>query len=207
MVAQSVKNLPAKRETWVHYLGWEDPLDKSMATHSSPLAWSIPWTEEPGYSPWDDWATNTFTSFKSKLKMSCCSVAKSCSTLCNPMDCSVPGFPLLYYHPEFAGNHIHWVGDAIFCHSLLLLPSILPSVRVFSGELAPCIRWPEYWSFSFSINPSSEYSGLISLWIDWSELLAVQRILKSSPAPQFESINSSVLSLLYGSTLTSLHDS
>ena len=182
MVAQSVKNLPAMRETWVHSLGWEDLLDKSMATHSSPLAWSIPWTGEPGYSPWDDWATNTFT-FKSKLKICCCSVAKSCSTLSNPMNCSTPGFPLFYCHPEFAQTHIHWASDGIQpshpLSSLLLPPSIFPSIRVFSNESALCIRWPEYWSFSFSISPSNEYSGLISFRVDWLDLLAVQGTLKS----------------------------
>ena len=88
----------------------------------------------------------------------------------------------------------------------LLLPSIFPSIRVFSNELALCIRWPKYWSFSFSISPSSEYSRLISFRIDWFALLAVQGTLKPSPIPQFKGINSSVLSLLYGPTLTSIHD-
>ena len=86
----------------------------------------------------------------------------------------------------------------ILCCCRLLLPSIFPSIRVFSNESALCIRWPEYWSFSFSISPSSEYSGLISFRIDWFHLLAVQGTLKSSPAPQFESIHSSMFSLLYG---------
>ena len=94
----------------------------------------------------------------------------------------------------------------ILCHPLLLLPSIFPSIRSFSNELALRIKWPKYWSFSFSISPSSEYSGLISFKMDWLDLLAVRGILKSSPAPQFESINSLVLSLLYGTTLTSIHD-
>ena len=94
----------------------------------------------------------------------------------------------------------------ILCHPLLLLPSIFPSIRIFSNELALRIKWPKYWSFSFSISPSSEYSGLISFKMDWLDLLAVRGILKSSPAPQFESINSLVLSLLYGTTLTSIHD-
>ena len=93
----------------------------------------------------------------------------------------------------------------ILCHLLLLLLSIFPSIRVFSNELAPHIRWPKYWSFS--ISPSNEYSGLISFRIDWFDLLAVQGTLKeSSLAPQFEGINSSVLSLLYGPTFTSVHD-
>ena len=89
----------------------------------------------------------------------------------------------------------------ILCCSLLL-PSIFPSIRVFSNELALHIRWPKYWSFSFSKSPSNEYSGLISFRIDW---FAVQRTLQeSSPAPQFKSINSLALSLLYGPTLTSI---
>ena len=93
----------------------------------------------------------------------------------------------------------------ILCH-LLLLPSIFPSIRVFSNELALSIRWPKYWSFSFSGSPWNEYSGLISFRTDWFDDLAVQGTLKSSPAPQFKSINFSVLSLLYGPTLMSLHD-
>ena len=93
----------------------------------------------------------------------------------------------------------------ILCRPLLLLPSIFPSIRVFSNELALHIRWPEYWSFSFSISPSNEYSGLISFRKDWFDLLTVQGTLKSSPSPQFKSINSSVLSFLYSPTLTSIH--
>ena len=93
------------------------------------------------------------------------------------MDCSTPGFPVHHQLPELAQTHVHWVGDAIQpSHPLssLLLPSIFPSIRVFSNESALPIRWPKYWSFSFSINPSSEYSGLISLRIDWLDLFAVQ---------------------------------
>ena len=77
----------------------------------------------------------------------------------------------------------------ILCHPLLLLPSIFPNIKVFSSESALCIRWPKYWSFSFSISPSNEYSGLVFFRIDLFDLLAVQRTLKSSLAPQFESIN------------------
>ena len=91
----------------------------------------------------------------------------------------------------------------LFCP--LLLPSIFPSIRVFSNESALRVRWPKYWSFS--ISPSNEYSGLISFRINWFDLLAVWETLKeASPAPQFESISSSVLSLLYSPTLTSIHD-
>ena len=98
-----------------------------------------------------------------------------------------------------------WCLPAI-CHPLLLLPSTFPSIRDFASELALRIRWPKYWSFSFRISPSSEYSGLISFRINWFDLLAVQGTLKSSPVPQFESINSSAPSLLYGPTLTFVHD-
>ena len=91
------------------------------------------------------------------------------------------GFPVLHCLLEFAQTHVHWVGDAIQpSHPMppfLLLPSIFPSIRVFSNELALYIRWAKYWSFSFS--PSSEYSGLISCNINWFDLLAIQRTLKS----------------------------
>ena len=92
----------------------------------------------------------------------------------------------------------------MLCRPLLLLPSIFPSIRVFSNELALCIRWPKYWSFS--ISPSNEYSGLTFFRTDWFDLLAVQGALKGLPAPQFKSINSLMVNLLYGPTLTSIHD-
>ena len=94
----------------------------------------------------------------------------------------------------------------ILCRPLLLPPSIFPSIRVFTNELALCIRWPKYWSFSFSISPSNEYSRLISFRMDWLDLLAVQGTLKSSPTPQFKIINSLVFSFLYSPILTSIHD-
>ena len=94
----------------------------------------------------------------------------------------------------------------ILCHPLLLLPSIFPSIRVFSNESALHIRWPKYWNFSFSISPSNEHPGLISFRMDWLDLLAVQGTQVSSPTPQFKSINSLVLSFLYCPTLTSTHD-
>ena len=97
-------------------------------------------------------------------------------------------------------NHV------ILCHPLLLLPSVFPSIRIFSNESALCIRWPKYWSFSFNISPSNEHSGLISLRMDWLDLLTVQWTIESSPTPQFKTINSSVLSFLYSPTLTSIHD-
>ena len=87
-----------------------------------------------------------------------------------------------------------------------LLPSIFPSIRVFSNESALLIRWPKYWSFSFNISPSSEHPGLITFRMNWVDLLAVQGTLKSSPTPQFKSINSLALSFLYSPTLTSIPD-
>ena len=95
----------------------------------------------------------------------------------------------------------------ILCGPLLLLPSVFLSIRVFSNEAALRIRWPKYWSFSFSISPSNEHPGLISFRMDWLDLLAVQGTLKtSSSTPHFKSINSSGLSFLYSPTLTSTHD-
>ena len=94
----------------------------------------------------------------------------------------------------------------ILCRPLLLLPSIFPSIRVLSNESVLRIRWSKYWSFSFKISPSNEYSGMISFRIDWLDLLAVQGTLESSPTPQFKSINSLALSFLYGPTLTSIHN-
>ena len=94
------------------------------------------------------------------------------------MDCSTPGFPVLHHLPEFAQTHdlesVMPSNRLILCHSLLLRPSIFPSIRVFSKESALCIRWPKYWSFSFSISPSNEYLGLISFRFDWFDLIAVQ---------------------------------
>ena len=95
---------------------------------------------------------------------------------------------------------IEWVmpsNHLVLCCPLLLL-SIFPSIRVFSNESVLCIRWPKFWRFSFSISPSNEYSGLISLRVDWFDLLVVQRTLKSPPTPQFQSINSLLLSPVHG---------
>ena len=123
-------------------------------------------------------------SFFSFNVVCCCLVTQSCLTLCKSMDCSMPGLPVIHHLPEFAQIHVHRVSDDIQpSHPLsfpLLLPLIFPSIRIFSNVSVLCIRWPKYWtSFSFSISPSSEYSGLISFRIDWFVLLAVQRTLKS----------------------------
>ena len=135
------------------------------------------------------------------------SVAQSCLTLrlhglqhTNPPCPSPSLLKLMSIELVMPSNHL------ILCHPLLLLPSIFPSIRVFSNESVPHIRWPKYWSFSFSINPSNEYSGLISFRIDWLDFLAVRDSQKSSPRPQFKFICSSGLSFLCGPTLTSIHD-
>ena len=101
-------------------------------------------------------------------------------TLCDLIDCSLPGFPVHHQLLELAQVHVHRVGDAIQpSHPLIFLPSVFPSIRVFSNESFLHIRWPKYWSFSFNISLSNEYSGLISFTIDWFDLLAVQGTLKS----------------------------
>ena len=105
------------------------------------------------------------------------------SNSCDPMDCSTLGLPIPHHLSEFAKfmptELVMPFSHLILCHPLFLLPSILPSIRVFSSELAVHIKWPKYWSFSFSISPSNEYSGLISFKINWFNLPVVQGILKS----------------------------
>ena len=121
------------------------------------------------------------------------SVSQSC--LCDPMDCSTPGLPVHHQLPELLklmsiesvmpSNHL------ILCHHLLLLPSVFPSIRVFSNESILYIRWPQYWSFSFNISPPNEYSGLISFTMDRLALLAGQGTLKS--LLQYHSSKASIL--------------
>ena len=110
------------------------------------------------------------------------SVAQSRRTLCDPMNCNTAGLPVHHQFPEFTQTHVHQVSDAIqpsLCNPLLLLPSIPSSIRVFSNESTLCMRWPKYWSFTFSISPSKEIPELISFRMDWLDLLAVQGTLKS----------------------------
>ena len=116
----------------------------------------------------------------------CPSVQFSCSVVSNSLQAHEPQRARLPVHHqllELTQTHVHWVGDPsnhlILCRPLLLLPSILPSIRVFSNESVLCIKWPKYWSFSFSISPSNEYSGLISFRMGWLDLLAVQGTLKN----------------------------
>ena len=119
---------------------------------------------------WSDWALSIVSS-----------VAQLYPTLCTLKDCNTPGFPVHHQLPELAPTQVHPVSDAIQpshpLYPLLLLPSIFPSIRVFSNESVLYIRWPKYWSFSFSISPRNEYSGLISFRIDWLDPLAVQETL------------------------------
>ena len=117
------------------------------------------------------------------LKIQFSSVVQSCPTLCDPMDRSMPGFPVhhqlrsllkfMSIESVMPSNHL------ILCHPLLLPPSVFRSIRLFSNESALCIGWPKYWSFSLSISPSNEYSGLFSFRMDWLDLLGVQGTLKS----------------------------
>ena len=116
-----------------------------------------------------------------KLRFS--SVTQSCLTFCDPMDCSVPSFPVLHQLPELIElmsiKSVMPCNHLILCCPLLLLPSIFPSIRIISNESVFHIRWPKCWSFSFSISPSNEHSRLISFRIDWLYLLEVQGTLKS----------------------------
>ena len=140
----------------------------------------------------------------------CFSVAQSCPTLCDPMDCTTPGFPVLHHLREFAQTHVHGVSDAIQPSHPLSSPSLPFCLsqdqglfqRVCSSHQVAKV----YWSFSFSISPSNEYSGLISFRIDWFDLPAVQGTQESSPTPQFKSVSSLELSLLYGPTHTSIRN-
>ena len=132
-----------------------------------------------------DWACEVHC-----IDICCCSVAQSCPTLCNPMDCSTSGFPVLHRlldYSKLLKIHIYWHDDAtqpsILCHLLLFLSSIFPRIRVFSSESALHIKQPKYWSFSVSISPSNEYSGLISFRIDWFDLPVVPGTHKSLLQP------------------------
>ena len=140
LVVQIVKKLPAMWHTWAQFLGLEYSLERELVTHSNILAWKIPWTKEPcglqstgSQRVGHDWVTNIHISklkntnikYVQFLYISCFSVAQSCLTLCDPMDCSMSAFPLLHHFLEFAQTHVHWVDDAIQSSHLLLPPSPL----------------------------------------------------------------------------------
>ena len=134
-------------------------------------------------------------------------VVQSCPTLCNPMDCSIPGFlsfTISWSLLKLTSNKSLMPSNHLVLCCPLLLPSIFPSIRVFSNELALIIRWPKYWTFSLSTSPSKEYSGLFSFRMDWFELLVVQGTLKS--LPQHHSWKVSILqsSVFFMAQLTSI---
>ena len=161
-------------ETQVQCLGQEDCLKKEMATHSSVLAWKIPWTQDPGRLQSMQSKRIQFSSLQSlsrvplfatpwtAARQASLSITNSWSLLILKSIESVMPY-----------NHL------ILCHHLLLPPSIFPSIRIFSNESVLRNRWPKYWSFSFSISPSHEYSGLISFRMDWLDPLTVQGTPKS----------------------------
>ena len=138
------------------------------------------------------------------------SVAQSCPTLYDPIDRSTPGLPVHHQLPGFTQTHVHWVGDAIQpshpCRPLLLLPSIFPSIRVFSNESALCMRWPKYWSFSFNISPSNEHSDWSPLgWTGWISLQSkgLSRVFSNTTVQKHQFFGTQ---LSYSPTLTSIHD-
>ena len=209
-VVQNQTDVQELYETWAWPLDWDDSLEKGMAMHSSIPARRIPWIEEPGYRQsvggasrhhWSDLAcTHKVVIYRHVVvaiqSLSCVGLFVSLGTTASqaslPFTISWSLFKLMSIELVMPSNHLE------LCHPLDLLPSVFPSIRVFSKESALRIRWSKYWSFSFSISRSDEYSGLISFRIDWFYLLAVQVTLKSLlQHHSFKSINSSALSLPY----------
>ena len=201
--------------------GWGNLFGQLFSTtHKKQWSWAPDWPNKNIQYSWNPEGINH------KLLLFCCCCLHShvfhcersaqfgSSVMSNilwpPMDCSMAGFLVHHQLPEFAQTYVHQVSGAIQPPHPLSCPSppafSLSQHQGLFHELVLHIRWPRYWSFRFSIGPSNEYSGLISFRMDWLDLLAVQGALKSSPTPQFKSINSSELSFLYGPTLTSIHD-
>ena len=177
------------QETWLPSLGQEDPLEEGMATHSSILAWRIPWTEEPGglqsmgsHRVGHDWMTFTSLHLIALVSSSVQSLSHvwlfgtpwmaACQASLSITN-SGSSLKLTSIESVMPSSHL------ILCRPLLLLPPIPPSIRVFSNESSLRMRWPKYWSFSVSIIPSKEHPELISFRMDWLDLLAVQGTLKS----------------------------
>ena len=161
LVAQLVKNSLATREIWVQSLGWEDSLEKGTATHFSILAWKIPWTvQSVGSQRVRTGLSDFHFHFSSVQLLSRFRLLATPWTAARQASLSVTNswslLKLMSIELVMPSNHL------ILCCPLLLPPSTFPNIRVFSSESALCIRWPKYWSFSFSISPSNEYSGLIS---------------------------------------------
>ena len=138
-------------------------------------------------SPWDSPGKNTGAGchflLRKELSVQFSSVPQWCPTLCDPMNCSMPGLPVHHQLPEFTQTQsiesVMPSSHLILCRSLLLLPPIPPSIRVFSNESTLRMTWPKGWSFSLSISPSKEHPGVISFRMDWLDVLAVQGTLKS----------------------------
>ena len=128
----------------------------------------------PGDRTWVSYVSCMADGFFTTSAASVSSVSQSCPTLCEPMDCSTPGLPVHHQLLEFTQTHVLELvmpfNHLILCRPLLLLPSIFPSIRVFSNESVLHIRWPQYWSFSLSISPSNEHSRLISFRMDWLDV-------------------------------------
>ena len=191
-MTQVVKNLPAMLETWVWSLGWEDPLEKEMATHSSILLWRIPLTEKPaGYTPWGPKESDMSErlSLTHSVNQYWCVQFSSVQSLSRVLLFVTPWIAARQASLSITNSRsllklmpIELVmpsSHLILCHPLLLLPQVPPSIRVFSNESTLRMRWPKYWSFSFSLSPSNEHPGLISFRMYWLDLLVVQGTLKS----------------------------
>ena len=139
-------DLPGRNTEWV---------DTLLSRGSS-------WLRDPTHISYiGRWILYHWDTQEATLGYCCCSVTQSCSTLCDPMDCSMPAFQVLHHPLEFAHTHVHWMPSNHLCHPLLL-SSIFPSLGVFSIESTLHIRWPKYWSFSFGISPTNEYAVLIT---------------------------------------------
>ena len=172
------------QETWVRSMGQEDLLEKEMATHSSTLALKIPWMEEPGRLQLmvsqrfrHDWVVTSLRYHNSVQSLSHVRLFVTPWIAARQASLSITNswssLKLTSIESVMPSSHL------ILCHPLLLLPSIPPSIRVFSNESTLRMRWPKYWSFSLNISPSNEHPGLVSFRVDWLDLLAVQGTLKS----------------------------
>ena len=161
-----MRNLTAMQETWVRSLGWEDPLEKGKAIHSSILAWRIPWTVVHGVTK----SRTRLRDFRFTLKCSTFSSVQSHQLVSNSLQCHGlhTRLPCPSPTPRACSNSRPLMmpsNHLILCSPLILPPSVFPTIRVFSNESVLHLRWPKHWSFSF-ISPSSEYSGLISFRMD-----------------------------------------
>ena len=160
-------------------------MENSMRGEASTEVWKVKtWaTWRQIHTHWKSYDSHYSHFSQNKLYILFSSVSQLCLTPCDPMDCSTPGLPLHDQLREFTQTHVHWVSESIQPSHALSSPSPpafnFPSIRVFSNKSILCIRWPKYWTFSFSISPSNEYSGLFSFRMDCLDLHAVQGTLKS----------------------------